>query len=88
MRNSALVLLLAVSGGMFGQTLKVEPAANPTGAGSSQVNLSLTQDGSALLSWVESDQLRYSIRKGTQWSEARTIAAHRNFFHHPAEMPR
>jgi hypothetical protein len=72
---------------MFGQTLKVEPAANPTGAGSSQVNLSLTQDGSALLSWVESDQLRYSIRKGTQWSEARMIAAHRNFFHHPAEMP-
>lgn len=87
MQNSAPVLLLAVCGVMFGQTLKVEPTANPTGPNSSQVNWSLTQDGSPLLSWVESDQLKYSIRKGAQWSEPRTIAAHRNFFHHPAEVP-
>jgi hypothetical protein len=84
MRNAILFLLpmLAVS-----QTLKVEPAANPSGPGSSQVNWSVTQDGSPLLSWIESDELRYAIRKGAQWSAPRTIAAHRHFFHHPAEMP-
>jgi len=87
MRNSAVVLLVASSGLMFGQALKLEPMPNPTGPNSSQVNWSLTQEGNALLSWVESDQLRYSIRKGGQWSEPRTIAAHRNFFHHPAEVP-
>jgi hypothetical protein len=77
-----LVPVLAVS-----QTLKVEPAANPSGPGSSQVNWSVTQDGNPLLSWIESDELRYSIRKGAQWSAPRTIAAHRHFFHHPAELP-
>jgi hypothetical protein len=84
MRNAILFLLpmLAMS-----QTLKVDPAANPSGPGSSQVNWSVTQDGNPLLSWIESDELRYSIRKGGQWSAPRTIAAHRHFFHHPAEMP-
>src|SRR5580658_6846881 len=84
MRNAILFLvpMLAVS-----QTLKVEPAANPSGPGSSQVNWSVMQDGSPLLSWVESDELRYAVRKGGQWSAARTIAAHRHFFHHPAELP-
>jgi len=71
----------------FGQTLKVEPAPNPTGPGSSQVNWSVTQEGNPLLSWIESEELRYSIRKGAQWSAPRTIAAHRHFFHHPAEVP-
>ena len=87
MRNSVVLLLVASSGVMLGQALKLEPMANPTGPNSSQVNWSVTQEGNALLSWVESDQLRYSIRKGGQWSEPRTIAAHRNFFHHPAEVP-
>jgi hypothetical protein len=84
MRNAILFLLpvLAVS-----QTLKVEPAANPSGPGSSQVNWSVTQDGSPLLIWVESDELRYAVRKAGQWSTPRTIAAHRHFFHHPAELP-
>ncbi len=72
---------------MFGQTLKVQPASNPSGAASSQVNWSVTQDGSLLMSWVESDVLKYAIRKGGQWSGARTIAAKRKFFHHPAELP-
>jgi hypothetical protein len=92
MRNTALLLLtsLLLAGGaglLNGQTLKLEPVANPSGPGSSQVNWSVTQDGNLLLSWVESDVLKYSIRKGTQWSETRTIAAHRHFFHHPAELP-
>ena len=47
MRNAILFLLpmLAMS-----QTLKVDPAANPSGPGSSQVNWSVTQDGNPLLS--------------------------------------
>lgn len=87
MRKIGLVSLLVVSGVLFGQTLKVEPAANPSGPDSSQVNWSVTQDGNLIMSWVESDVLRYAIRKGAQWSEPRTIAAHRHFFHHPAEVP-
>ena len=87
MRITTLLLPAALGVSLFGQTLKVEPAANPTGPNSSQVNWSVTQEGNALLSWVESDALKYSIRKGAQWSEARIIASHRNFFHHPAEVP-
>lgn len=81
-----------MAGSAFAQSMKVEPSANPAAEGSSQVNLSVTQDGSPLLSWIEptrdgSFALRYSAFKGTQWSAPRTIAAHRKFFHHPAEMP-
>lgn len=72
---------------MFGQTLKVQPAPNPSGADSSQVNWSAAPDGSLIMSWVESDVLKYAVRKGGQWSDVRTIAAKRNFFHHPAELP-
>ena len=87
MRNSVLVLFLVVIGPIAGQTLKVEPAANPSGPDSSQVNWSVTQDGNPLLIWVQSDELRYSIRRGGQWSAPQTVAAKRHFFHHPAEMP-
>jgi hypothetical protein len=87
MKNLIVLFLPMLALPLFGQTLKVEPAPNPTGPGSSQVNWSLTQDGSPILSWLESDELRYSIRKGAQWSAPRTIAAHRHFFHHPAELP-
>jgi hypothetical protein len=86
MRNSVLTLLFAAAL-LPAQTLKVDAVANPSGSNSSQVNWSVTQDGSALMSWVESDTLKYAIRKGTQWSEPRTIASKRHFFHHPAELP-
>lgn len=86
------IVSILMTGSAFAQALKVEPSTNPSVAGSSQVNWSLTQDGSPLLSWVEplkdgSFALRYSVFKGSQWSAPRTIAAHRKFFHHPAEMP-
>lgn len=87
MRNTTLFLLPVTALTLLGQTLKVEPAANPSGPDSAQVNWSVTQDGNPIMNWVESDVLKYAIRKGTQWSEARTIAAHRHFFHHPAELP-
>ena len=88
----AVTLLFSLAGPLFCQTLRVEPAASPAGPGSLQANWSVTGDGSPLLSWVEKskdgfDTLRYSIHHGAGWSEARTIAAHRHFFHHPAELP-
>jgi len=83
---------LAAAAPGFGQTLKVEPIANPSGATSLQAHWGTVQDGSPLLSWIEtlkdgSHALRYAIRRGTQWSEPRTIAADRHFFRQPAESP-
>jgi hypothetical protein len=45
-----------------------------------------------MLSWVErattgTYSLRYAIRRGAAWSEARTIIAGRRFWRHPAEVP-
>lgn len=82
------ILLLPVAAlTLFGQALKVETAPNPSGPDSSQVNLSATQDGNLLMSWIEGDSLKYAIRKAGQWSAPRTIASKRHFFHHPAELP-
>jgi hypothetical protein len=91
MKQTALFLSL-IAASAFAQTLKTEPAANPAGPGSSQVTWTVTQDGKPLLSWVEpakdgSFALRYATWTGAAWSEPRTIAAHRKFFHHPAEVP-
>ncbi len=92
MKQTALFVSLLITASAWSQTLKVTPAASPAGPGSSQANWSVTQDGKPLLSWVEpakdgSFALRYSSWTGTAWSEPRTIAAHRKFFHHPAEVP-
>ena len=88
----ARVFLFAVAIPAFGQAIKLEMAASPAGTGSLQANLSAAADGSPLLSWVEKssdgfDSLRYAIHRGPAWTEARTIVAHRHFFHHPAELP-
>src|SRR5260370_938101 len=85
-----LVAALAMPG--FGQALKVEAIANPSGPTSLQAHWSTAQDGSPLLSWIEtvkdgSHTLRYAIRSGTLWSAPRTIATNRHFFRHPAESP-
>jgi hypothetical protein len=81
-----------VAVGGFGQTFTVEPIANPSPAGSGQAHWSTVGDGSPLLSWIEpakdgSSTLKFSIRRGSQWLEPRTIAANRHFFRHPAESP-
>lgn len=86
------VYLLAAAAPGFGQTIKVEAIANPSGASSLQAHWGTAQDGSPLLSWVEtlkdgSHTLRYAIRRGAQWSEPRTIATNRHFFRQPAESP-
>jgi hypothetical protein len=75
-----------------GQTLKVESIANPSAPGSLQASWSTARDGSPLLSWIETQKdesytLKYAIRHGEQWSEPRIIAAHRQFFRQPAELP-
>ena len=76
----------------FAQTLSQVAFPNPAIAGSFQPNWALAADGAAILSWVEpakpgSFNLRYAIRGGAGWSEARTIAANRRFWRHPAEVP-
>lgn len=76
----------------FAQTGKSEVVPNPSPAGASQANLTAGAGGDVILSWVEKDKtgdysLRYSLRHAGAWSEARTIAAKRPFFHHAAELP-
>src|SRR6266568_7686645 len=76
----------------LGQALKVDQVANPSGPTSLQAHWGATQDGSPLLSWIETSKegsftLRYAIHRGPQWSEPRTIAANRHFFRQPAESP-
>jgi BNR repeat-like domain len=84
------ILVVAVLVG-FSQTLEVQPLANPAAPGSLQPNWSAAPDGSPLLSWVEPSKsgalLRYAIRRGSAWSEPRTVVANRHFFRHPAEVP-
>lgn len=76
----------------FSQTFSAAPLANPSGPGSLQSNWSATADGGAVLSWIEPSKdgsyaLRYAVHRGGAWSQATTIAAHRHFFRHPAEVP-
>ncbi len=85
-------LLAAVTLPAFGQGLKVETIANPSGPTSLQAHWSTTQDGSPLISWVEIQKdgkhvLRYAVRRGTEWSAPRSIVAGRHFFRQPAESP-
>jgi hypothetical protein len=77
---------------VFGQTFSSTALTNPAGPGSLQPNWSVTPDGSAVFSWIEPSKdgsfaLKYSVRHAGAWSPAVTVAAHRHFFHHPAEMP-
>ncbi|MBV8842962.1 MAG: exo-alpha-sialidase [Bryobacterales bacterium] len=88
----SIIALAALGICSFAQTLKPVAAANPSPAGGIQPNWALAADGSVLLSWVEpskdgSSTLRYAVRKGPAWSEARTIAPGRRFWRHPAEVP-
>ena len=89
-RSLFLAALLALPA--FSQTFSSTPLANPSGSGSLQPNWSVAPDGAAVFSWIEPSQgggfaLRYAVRHGATWSPATTVAAHRHFFHHPAEMP-
>jgi hypothetical protein len=92
MKSSRLLLLLALSACGFAQALKPVAVPNPSVPGSIQPNWAVAADGSALFSWVEPSKgggytLRYAVRHGAAWSEARTIVTGRKFWRHPAEMP-
>ncbi len=92
MKNSTLLLLFALATCGFAQALKPVAVPNPAVAGSIQPNWAVAADGSALLSWVEPAKgggytLRYAVRRGSAWSEARTIVTGRPFWRHPAEVP-
>jgi hypothetical protein len=87
-----LIFVLSLSAAVFGQGFRAEPLANPSADGSVQPDWSTTPDGSAILSWIEPVKngeysLRYAVRKGAAWSEARTVIAGRHFFRQPAEAP-
>src|SRR3984885_15172538 len=86
-----VLALLGLSSMSFGQTIKLDPAPNPSALGSLQAHWGIAPDGSPLLSWVEaangSYSLRYAVRHGSVWSEARTIVAGRHLWRHPAELP-
>jgi hypothetical protein len=76
----------------FGQTLSMSALANPAPAGSLEPNWSVSPDGGIVLCWIDpakdgSAALRYAVRNGSSWSAVRTIAEHRQFFRHPAEVP-
>src|SRR5579884_60831 len=89
------ILIFALLGALsvgFGQTITLEPASNPAGPGSIQPNWSATPDGGIVLSWIEPNKagawaLRYAVRRGATWQEARTVIDYRHFFRHAAEMP-
>jgi hypothetical protein len=91
--NLRLVLaLLGVGVIAPGQALRVEAVPNPAPSGSVEAHWGTASDGSPLLSWIEpvkggSYALRYSVRRGTQWSAPQTIVANRRFFRQPAESP-
>jgi hypothetical protein len=92
MKISSILLLLALAAGGFAQALNPVAVPNPAVAGSLQPNWAVAADGSALLSWVEPAKaggytLRYAVRRGAAWSEARTIVTGRPFWRHPAEVP-
>jgi len=88
----SLICSLLLTMATFGQAFRAEPLANPSAGGSVQPNWSTAPDGSAIFSWIEPVKngeysLRYAVRKGAAWSEARTVIAGRHFFRQPAEAP-
>ena len=92
MKRFCYLLILATAACGYAQALKPVAVPNPAIAGSIQPNWAVAADGSALLSWVEPAKtggytLRYAVRRGSAWSEARTIVAGRKLWRHPAEMP-
>lgn len=92
MKIHLLFLSAALTLPAFSQSFSSAALANPAGLGSLQPNWSVAPDNAAVFSWIEPSQggafaLKYAVRRDASWSPARTIAANRRFFRHPAEMP-
>ncbi len=87
-----LLLAIGIAVPTLVQAASKADFSNPAGPGSLQPNWSVTPDGGVVLNWIEpskdgSYSLRYAVRRGDAWSQPVTIAAHRHFFRHPAEVP-
>ncbi|MFN2497752.1 MAG: sialidase family protein [Pyrinomonadaceae bacterium] len=72
--------------------LIIRASESPTGGDSREPELTATQDGRIILSWVEKigDKryaLRTSTRDGNGWSESRTVAEGENWFVNWADFP-
>ncbi len=87
--NKLLWFALTLPG--FGQAIKLEAIPNPSMQGSLQSHWGIAPDGNLLLSWIEPVKggyaLKYAIRSGRTWSDARTVVSGRKFWRHPAELP-
>ncbi len=69
---------------------KLDLVATPAGPGSAQPQLTVSDRG-VLLSWIERTQdtatLKFSERRGGNWSEPRTVASGRDWFVNWADVP-
>jgi hypothetical protein len=73
-------------------TLVIQETGSPAGAGSGEPNLYVSADNRVYLSWIEpaTDKrraLRFAVRNGTKWSEARTIVEGENLLANWADFP-
>jgi hypothetical protein len=74
------------------QALAIELTRSPTEGDSREPELTATQDGRVILSWVEKiGEKRYALRTATLdetgWSEARTVSEGENWFVNWADFP-
>ena len=79
------------TGTLAGARFAIDTVASPARAGSAEPNLSVAPDGRVFMSWLEPADSGHAVRiaahDGTKWSEARTIAASRDFFVNWADFP-
>jgi len=73
-------------------SLSIQEIDSPSGAGSGEPNLHVSADGRIYLSWIEPAgekrrALRFAVRNGSKWSEARTIVEGENLLVNWADFP-
>lgn len=88
----SLLVALVVSLGSGMQQPALRETEPPAGLGSAQPNLFASPDGRIFLSWIEpgrakKHQLRFAVRRGGGWSQARVIAEGDNWFVNWADFP-
>lgn len=88
----ALVIINAHAQAPAQSPVAVHETDSPAAPGSGEPNLHATADGRVLLSWIEpagakGHALRFAVRQGARWSEARTIAEGRDWFVNWADFP-
>ncbi len=93
--SSAVLLFLTATGFTASRrsqewALRVDPLTSPAAPGSAQPQLTVSNQG-VLLSWVERSgdlaTLKFAERRGSGWSEAKTVASGRDWFVNWADVP-